>query len=61
VWLTAAASKDVILKHGDYVGPQMWHMVLDLIGGEHADLSSVRDSGLGSVLHWINARVCAGT
>ena len=45
VWFTAAASSDVILNHQNLSGREMWHSILELMGGDYASLSkNVRDA-----------------
>lgn len=44
VWFTAAAGRDVVLRPCEGDGRDMWHGVLELMGGDYADLSeSVRE------------------
>ena len=45
VWFTAAASSDVILNQQNLAGRDMWHAILDLMGGDYASLSrNVKDA-----------------
>jgi len=51
VWFTAAAGKDLVLQRVTGTGQEMWHQVLELMGGEYADLSramrvSSQDAGV---------------
>ena len=40
MWFTAAASSDVILNRQKLSGREMWHSVLELMGGDYAVLSA---------------------
>lgn len=45
VWFTVAASSEVILNHQNLARGEMWHSILDLMGGDYANLSaSVREA-----------------
>ncbi|DBB08311.1 TPA: hypothetical protein ACH3X3_008476 [Trebouxia sp. C0006] len=45
VWFTAAASSDVILNQQNLSGREMWHTILEMMGGDYAALSkNVRDA-----------------
>jgi putative AlgH/UPF0301 family transcriptional regulator len=45
VWFTAAASSDVILNQQNLSGREMWHIILEMMGGDYAALSkNVRDA-----------------
>jgi putative transcriptional regulator len=39
VWFTAAAGRGVILASEHETGRVLWHKVLELMGGDYADLS----------------------
>lgn len=39
VWFTAAASSSVILNSQNLKGRDMWHAILDMMGGSYAGLS----------------------
>ena len=41
VWLPVAASKDLILSQAAAAtGAEQWHLIMTLVGGEHAELSA---------------------
>lgn len=40
VWFTVAASSEVILNHETLARSKMWHDVLEMMGGDYAQLSA---------------------
>ena len=40
VWFTVAASSEVILNHQNLARGEMWHSILDHMGGDYATLSA---------------------
>lgn len=49
VWLLAAANAPLVLSGSSYRGVEMWHRVLDCMGGENAQLSqAIRNATQGS-------------
>lgn len=40
VWFTVAASSEVILNHQNLARSDMWHSVLEMMGGDYTELSN---------------------